>query len=492
MKRYLSMLLAAVLCASLLAACGGSGSSGQQPEEAEEAVSAEAAAQADTALADAQADADTTADDDAFYVYVKDAETMAPVTGATVQFCSDILCQSGRTDENGLAAFHADPGTYTVHFMKAPEGYAKSEEEFTLDKDTREATFLLNREETASESGTTSDASGSAASVSELDFPSTGFTFTPPEEFKELSGQITFQDYGEIEPGAGVTAGYIAYQAKNEAELQEYLKSLGINSIDEVTGETMSQIDAFYADTPNLALFRVVGVSGDQDLEQLKKKMFSSPILVFDEIGTAGDYTFYYIALDDAEYFDNLRGTAYPQDRLEEAYQLWQEAAAGNFKDRITVKEPVSPFSTAGEGSSVSFETQDLDGNPVTSEELFAGHKITMINVWATWCINCKTEMEALEAMKKEWAYQDCQIIGICDDAVDDETIAEAKKILEEHGVTYRNVRMTEEIFEQIGSAALPTSYFMDSNGTLLTAPITGKHEDQYSETLQELLSGME
>ena len=49
MKRYLSMLLAAVLCASLLAACGGSGSSGQQPEEAEEAVSAEAAAQADTA-----------------------------------------------------------------------------------------------------------------------------------------------------------------------------------------------------------------------------------------------------------------------------------------------------------------------------------------------------------------------------------------------------------------------------------------------------------
>ena len=207
MKRYLSMLLAAVLCASLLAACGGSGSSGQQPEEAEEAVSAEAAAQADTDREDAQADAD------AYYVYVKDAETMAPVTGATVQFCSDILCQSGRTDENGLAAFHADPGTYTVHFMKAPEGYAKSEEEFTLDKDTREATFLLNREETASESGTASDASGSAASVSELDFPFTGFTFTPPEEFKELSGQITFQDYGEIEPGAGVTAGYIAYQA---------------------------------------------------------------------------------------------------------------------------------------------------------------------------------------------------------------------------------------------------------------------------------------
>ena len=133
MKRYLSMLLAAVLCASLLAACGGSSSSGQQPEEAEEAVSAEAAAQADTALADAQADADTTADDDAFYVYVKDAETMAPVTGATVQFCSDILCITGETDANGIAVFEQNEGTgYTAHVLTVPEGYAPDETEYAV------------------------------------------------------------------------------------------------------------------------------------------------------------------------------------------------------------------------------------------------------------------------------------------------------------------------------------------------------------------------
>lgn len=159
MKKYVSILLAAILSASLLAGCGGSGKSGQQPakeaqEQAaqpeetktEEAGSVEDGAQADAAKEDPQAAA--AADSDAYLVYVKDAETMAPMPGVNVQFCSDVLCQMGKTDENGVAAFHSDPGTYTVHLMKAPDGYVSSTEEFTLDQDTREATYFLEKQET--------------------------------------------------------------------------------------------------------------------------------------------------------------------------------------------------------------------------------------------------------------------------------------------------------------------------------------------------------
>ena len=181
MKKYVSILLAAILSASLLAGCGGSGKSGQQPakeaqEQAaqpeetktEEAGSVEDGAQADEAKEDPQAaaaaaeddpqtdaaaskdglqaDADTAADSDAYLVYVKDAETMAPMPGVNVQFCSDVMCQMGKTDENGVAAFHSDPGTYTVHLMKAPDGYVSSTEEFTLDKDKREATYYLKKQ----------------------------------------------------------------------------------------------------------------------------------------------------------------------------------------------------------------------------------------------------------------------------------------------------------------------------------------------------------
>ena len=520
MKKYISLLVAAVLSASLLAGCGGSGSSGQKPaaetreqatqtegtEEArpaedaaqtggtEKALTSEDAAQADAAKDSTQAAADAAANPGDYLVFVKDAETMAPIQNVRLQFCSDSLCQMGKTDENGLASFHSeDPGTFTVHMMKVPDGYVKSEEEITLDKDNCSAVYFLDKEGAESQTGADSVNTESTESDMVLDLPLTGFTFNAPEEFKHVLGEIRTNDAGEVSVASDVVAGYVGYQAKTEAELEEYVNTLGIDPMDEVTDETIAKMQAFYKDSPNLVFFRVMGVRGDQDLEEVKKKMFDLPILVCDEIGTAGDYKFYYVVLEDSD-FEELRNTDYPQDKLEEAYKFWQEAATtNNFKDRITVKEPFSPYPDVEDGAAVSFETKDLDGNPVTSQELLAGHKITMINVWATWCINCRVEMEALEALNKEWADLDCQIIGICDDAEDDEMVSLAKNILEEHGVTFRNVRSNDMIRdEQLPTVGLPTSYFVDSEGKILCAPIVGRNEEQYSVTLKELLSEME
>ena len=101
--------------------------------------------------------------------------------------------------------------------------------------------------------------------------------------------------------------------------------------------------------------------------------------------------------------------------------------------------------------------------------------------------------MKELEELNKEWAEKGCQIIGICDDADEEEMIPTAKKILEEHSVTFRNVRSNDVIRdEQLPSVAMPTSYFVDSEGKILGKPIVGKNVEQYKETLQQLLSEME
>ena len=235
-----------------------------------------------------------------------------------------------------------------------------------------------------------------------------------------------------------------------------------------------------------------MGVCGDRDLDEIKKKMFDTPILVCDEIGTAGDYKFYYVVLDDESEYEELRNTDYPQDKLEEAYKFWQEAATtSNFKDRITVKEPASIYPDIEDGAAVSFETQDLEGNPVTSQELLAGHKITMINIWATWCSNCEAEMEDLEALNKEWADLDCQIIGICTD-LDDENVQQVIKILEDNGVTYTNIRQTDELAKTLLTVGLPTTYFVDSEGRVLTLPVKGAYFDKYRERLEEALKAVE
>ena len=222
MKKYISILLAAVLCTSILAGCGGSGKSGQQPAEEtqEKAVQSEkteeTVAKEDAAQDSAQAAADTAANSGAYLIYVLDAETMEPIPGVRVQFCSDSLCRMGKTDENGVAMFDSEPGTYTVHMMKAPDGYVKSEEEITLDKDNRKATYLLAKEGAAAEAADNK----SAESDSVMDFPLAGFTFDAPEEFNHLMGEIRSKDIGEI-GDTGVVIGYVAYQAKTTAEAGE-------------------------------------------------------------------------------------------------------------------------------------------------------------------------------------------------------------------------------------------------------------------------------
>ena len=67
--------------------------------------------------------------------------------------------------------------------------------------------------------------------------------------------------------------------------------------------------------------------------------------------------------------------------------------------------------------------------------------------------------------------------------------IAEAKKILEEHGVTFPNVRMTEEMREQLPTTGLPTSYFVDSEGKIMGDPIVGADIEQYRRTFKNYLS---
>ena len=64
--------------------------------------------------------------------------------------------------------------------------------------------------------------------------------------------------------------------------------------------------------------------------------------------------------------------------------------------------------------------------------------------------------------------------------------IPTAKKILEEKGVTFPNIRTNDVIREQLPFVGLPTSYFVDSEGKILTKPVVGVSIDQYKEKLAE------
>ena len=155
MRKLFAVLISVSIAVSLLCGCGGSnGSGGSAGEQQAAGEAAQGAEQKAGEAADA-ADAPPTVSDaeNTYIILVQDADDASPLSGATVQFCSDTQCMVGRTDATGAASFEVDPGNYTAHVLKVPEGYEATEEEIALSADNRTAVFAIRKAGAAKESG---------------------------------------------------------------------------------------------------------------------------------------------------------------------------------------------------------------------------------------------------------------------------------------------------------------------------------------------------
>ncbi|MBR3623157.1 MAG: TlpA family protein disulfide reductase [Selenomonadaceae bacterium] len=137
-----------------------------------------------------------------------------------------------------------------------------------------------------------------------------------------------------------------------------------------------------------------------------------------------------------------------------------------------------------------AFKTLDLAGNTVT-QEIFKGKKVTVINIWGTFCPPCKEEMPALGAWAKEMP-KDAQIIGIVCDAKNenDKRIANAAvKIMESSNAKFVNLLPSKEIMTYLENvAAVPTTIFVDSEGNILGQPVVGADVEKYKARVREYL----
>ena len=135
----------------------------------------------------------------------------------------------------------------------------------------------------------------------------------------------------------------------------------------------------------------------------------------------------------------------------------------------------------------------DLDGNPVKSEDIFKGHKVIMINFWATWCTPCKVELEELGRFAKQLEEKDCLLIGLCQDAGEsEEKCAIAKKILEKNGCEYMNLIVDSDMLETFNTGHFPSTFFVDSEGNFIGSPVIGARVDKYPLMIDACLAEME
>ena len=112
----------------------------------------------------------------------------------------------------------------------------------------------------------------------------------------------------------------------------------------------------------------------------------------------------------------------------------------------------------------VTFSSASLSGETLT-EEIFQGNKVIMVNIFASWCLPCIGEMPNIEKLYQNYKDQGFLVLGVYppdDEAEDVQDIVGLTK------VTYPIVKCDESL-EQFLSGYVPTTFFLDGEGRLLS-----------------------
>ena len=113
-----------------------------------------------------------------------------------------------------------------------------------------------------------------------------------------------------------------------------------------------------------------------------------------------------------------------------------------------------------------SFTLTLFDGKRITLDD-FRG-KAVLLNFWASWCVPCRAEAQALETAWQRYKDRDVVLVGVnIQDKEED-----ARAFLKEFGVTYLNGRDSSgNIAIDYGVWGIPETFFIDTRGR-----ITYKH----------------
>lgn len=130
------------------------------------------------------------------------------------------------------------------------------------------------------------------------------------------------------------------------------------------------------------------------------------------------------------------------------------------------------------------------------SADVFANSKLTMINVWATFCGPCINEMPDLGEIAGAYDTADFQMIGIVSDVIEGDTdmLAEAKEIIDETGAVYPHLLLNEELYMNLvgASDSVPTTYFFNQDGELLGYLVGAQSKGVWEEIINGLLEEMQ
>ncbi len=141
----------------------------------------------------------------------------------------------------------------------------------------------------------------------------------------------------------------------------------------------------------------------------------------------------------------------------------------------------------------ITFEANTIDGEAFASD-IFSQSRLTMINVWATYCNPCLSEMPDLGEIVAEYDSAEFQMIGVISDVADgasEDDINNAKDLIEQTSANYPHLLLNESLYRNLvgGVSSVPTTFFVDQKGEMLGYAIGAQSKDTWVSIIEDLLS---
>ena len=131
----------------------------------------------------------------------------------------------------------------------------------------------------------------------------------------------------------------------------------------------------------------------------------------------------------------------------------------------------------------LSFKAKKLFNNEeVISDELFFENKIYLLNIWASWCVPCRTEHPNLMQLSSN---SSIRIIGL--NYKDD--LTNAKKFINQMGNPYSEIIIDKDgtISIDLGAYGIPETFIIGKNKKVLKK-FVGPINDQSLKEIESLL----
>jgi peroxiredoxin len=103
-------------------------------------------------------------------------------------------------------------------------------------------------------------------------------------------------------------------------------------------------------------------------------------------------------------------------------------------------------------------------GDTISLRDRYAG-QVTLLNIWATWCVPCRTEMPDMQAVYQDLASRGLKIAAVSiDEGSGDPVVEFANELGLDFDILHDPSTRIQQIFQTTG---VPESFLLDKNGVI-------------------------